>query len=108
MGNVQNFEQESINEIDNMISLEYYYLNGKKLEISFHNTKPPDPIPLSFIREHLKDIVPDDFIFIDGGGIIINKEDENKTFTQEEGAYRLFYIYSDTLFSQRNYEPKKN
>ena len=107
MGNVQNQQAAALaNKIDNMISLEYYYLNGKKLDISLHDTKPPEPIPLSFIREHLKDIVPEDIIFIDGGGKIINKEDEDKIFTQEEGRYNLFYVYSDILLSQRNYEPK--
>ena len=104
MGNLQ--IQDSSNDVDNMISLEYFYLNGKKIDIPLNDTKPPDRISLTFIREHLKDIVPDDFIFIDIGGEIIDKENEDKTFTQDGGAYRFFYVYSDLLLSQRNYEPK--
>ena len=104
MGNLQ--IQDSSNDVDNMISLEYFYLNCKKIDIPLNDTKPPDRISLTFIREHLKDIVPDDFIFIDIGGEIIDKENEDKTFTQDGGAYRFFYVYSDLLLSQRNYEPK--
>ena len=99
--------RERIEQIVCMESCEFFYLNGEKIDISFHNTKPPNPIPLNFIREHIKDSIPEDFIFLSNKGEIINKEDEDKTFTSEELATTAFYIYSDTLYSKRNYAPKK-
>ena len=93
-------------EMEDFSGCEYFYLNGEKMEILFHDVKPPSPIPLSFIREHIKDSVPEDFIFLNDKGEKINKEDEEKLFTNEEGVSKLYYIFSDILYSQKKYEPK--
>ena len=60
-------------EMEDFSGCEYFYLNGEKMEISFHDVKPPSPIPLNFIREHIKDSVPEDFIFLNDKGEKINK-----------------------------------
>ena len=98
--------ENNAKEPDNMLMCEYFTLNGKKLDISFHDTKPPIPIPLTFIREHIKDTVPEDIIFLNDKGEIINKEDEMNTFTQDKDGLKYYFVYSDTLYSQRNYESK--
>ena len=51
-------------EIINMNSCEYLYLNGVKMDISFQDKKHPNPIPLSFIRENIKDSYPEDVVFL--------------------------------------------
>ena len=99
--------ERNAKELDNFLICEYFYLNGKKLDISFHDVKPPIPIPLSFIKEHIiKDSVPEDIIFMSEKGEIINKEDEDKTFTEDKDKLKNYYVYSDILYSQRNYQSK--
>ena len=97
---------ERAKELDNMLVCDYFYLNGKKLDISFHDHKAPIPIPLSFIRENIKDTVPEDIIFLRDKGEIIKKEDEENTFTEDKDRLKYYYVYSDTLYSKRNYESK--
>ena len=92
--------------LEDYLGCEYFFLNGEKMDISFNNLKPPSPIPLSFIREQIKDKVPEDFIFLNNIGEDIKKEDEEKIFTSVDGSSESYYIYSEILLSQRNYEPK--
>ena len=92
--------------LEDYLGCEYFFLNGEKMDISFNNLKPPSPIPLSFIREQIKDQVPEDFIFLNNIGEDIKKEDEEKIFTSVDGSSESYYIYSEILLSQRNYEPK--
>ena len=61
-------------EIINMNSCEYLYLNGVKMDISFQDKKHPNPIPLSFIRENIKDSYLEDVVFLNNIGEIIKKE----------------------------------
>ena len=44
-------EKESRN-LGNILSGELFFLNGEKIDITFHDKNPPDPMLLNFIREH--------------------------------------------------------
>ena len=93
-------------EVLNMVSCDYFYLNGKRIEITFHDMKPPNPIPLSFIREHIKDIIPEDSVFLDDNGEIIPKENEDKIFSVDGDITKVIHIFSEKLYSERNLEEK--
>ena len=93
-------------EVINMESIYYFYLNGEKMDISFHDVKPPNPIPLSFIREHIKEIIPEDFIFLNNDGEIIDNDEEDKIFSVEDGEISIHHIYSETLYNKKKSESK--
>ena len=66
------FVNKSLNTlIDNMSSCEFFYLNGKKIDITLHDKKPGEKIRLIFIRENLKDTIPEDSVFLKENGEIM-------------------------------------
>ena len=100
-------EMKSLNTlIENMLSCEFFYLNGKKIDITLHDKKPKEAILLIVIRENLKDTIPEDSVFLKENGQIMTKDEEYFTSTVLHFKTNIFYIWSDTLYSQRKYEPK--
>ena len=94
--------------LQNMMACENFFLNGEKIDITFHEKSAPNSISLAFIRENIKDTIPEDFIFLNSEGAIVPKEDEKNYLTSKDDTNQLYYVWSDTLYSQRNCEEKNN
>ena len=73
---------EEANEYENKLTLlfyEFFFLNGKKLKLDFNNGRYPTQVGLDFIRNSLKDKIPDDFIFLNDGKEI-KRDEENISY----------------------------
>ena len=93
MKNILEKLDNSQKDILNMNSCEYFYLNGIKLDISFNDKKPPNPIQLNFIKEHLKETYPEDIVFLDNEGEVIKKEDEDNIFIVVNDVTLIHHIF---------------
>ena len=100
-------EKAALDEfLKNIQTCEFFYLNGEKIDITFNDEKPLISIHLSFIRDHIKDILPEDSFFLKENGDVISKNEESLIPIVGNDNNKIFYIWSDTLYYQKKHEPK--
>ena len=100
---------EEKNEYENKLTLlfyEYFFLNGKKLKLDFNNGRVPTHVALDFIRNSLKDKIPDDFIFINDGKEIKRDEEDISYPNKLLSNLKPIHLFSESLYAKEKNENK--
>ena len=89
-----------------LLFIEYVFLNGKKITLNFHDGRVPTHAPFDFIRDSLKDRIPEDSIFINNGKEFKREEEAKAYPTKLLSDFKPIHIFSESLYSQRKIENK--